>query len=91
MLIRIKSRNVESSMIDSIDYVSSRSENYSGPENVFGFLRVTFQNQLTYMYEEVPLQSVIDVLTSDSIGSKFNELIKKPNYVFYEDTSFNPN
>ena len=65
--INIIVENIDSTMIDYIHFNSSSQS---------GNLGVTFKNGESYIYGNVRIKSILNVLASSSIGEGFNTYIK---------------
>jgi hypothetical protein len=59
---------VESSTLHSVYW--------SNISNVNGAIRVTFMNGKRYRYDNVSSDTFMELITAESIGKKFNEVIK---------------
>lgn len=68
--------NLKSSNISGIRY-----DPIKNPDKAIeiGNLTVTFKNGSQYLYENVPLEVTRKIVSAESIGKAFNELIKADN------------
>lgn len=83
MRVELKVSDIDSSLIDRMEFVWHNDESW-GLTNT-GHLRVTFQNGVRYIYEDVSFALLMAIASSDSIGKTFNEAIKNGDYKFYKD------
>lgn len=67
----LKSSNISSIRYDPIGNTDKAIE--------IGNLTVTFKNGSQYLYENVPLEVTHKIVSSESVGKAFNELIKVDN------------
>lgn len=68
---------VTSSNIQEVSFVYNPNT-----KDKLGSLTVEFKSGLTYVYSQVPLEVVEQVISAESVGKAFNELIKKGGYKF---------
>jgi len=93
MRIHIRTSDVQSSNIDSMEYLWYSSDNSAlAEEQPFslksqGFLRVTFQNRSRYVYENVPFDVWLNIVISDSQGEAFNSSVKSGGFKYYKEGS----
>lgn len=64
--------NVKSSNIRSIFFSASYEDGVRITD--LGELEIVFRNGSRYVYHDVPMSSVIDLTTSESVGRRFNSL-----------------
>lgn len=62
--------------------VSSRSLRAIGYDPDAQALEVEFQNGSRYRYEQVPAETVAELLAADSLGRYFNQVFKARNFPY---------
>lgn len=83
MRISLAASNIDSSSIERIEFLVHNTDRYMSRAD--GHVRVTFQNGSRYVYENVSAQTVIDVLSADSIGFAFNKAIVNGGYRYEKE------
>jgi hypothetical protein len=69
-----------SSNVKQIHYIAEEKDNeklLDYPWVMVGELRVKFNNDARYVYHQVPMKHVVEILMSESYGATFNSLIVK--------------
>ena len=84
MRVKVDISDIQSSLIKSMEYVWY-SEEESIKMKSEGHLRVHFQNDSIYIYEDVPLVIVLNIAAADSVGENFNFFIKNESYRYYKE------
>jgi len=79
MLIDFKASDIDSSNIKRVEFRNEMTKSWSTDSK--GYVRITFKNDSRYIYKDVPFIEVINMITSESVGSFFNRVISK-NYSF---------
>jgi len=93
MRIHIRTSDVQSSNIDSIEYLWYSNDNSALADDQIlklkskGFLRVTFQNRSRYVYEDVPFDVWLNIVTSESQGEAFNSSVKSGGFKYRKEGS----
>lgn len=88
MKVEVNITDIQSSTIKEMEYLwYSEDDNFKLRSE--GLLRVTFQNDRVYVYENVPLIIVMNIAASDSAGESFNFFIKSHNYNYIAENSGN--
>lgn len=89
MNLKMKVSEVDSSTISSIEWARFNIDVIDDINKITGFLRVTFKNNVRYVYKDVPLVKALAVLNPSgnnySVGSNFNEHIKSANYEYTKE------
>lgn len=75
MIVKFEASDLDSSNIDSLEYIYSTDKREWRMKQE-GSLLVTFSGGQKYVYEDVPFIKVMAVISDESVGSTFNDLIK---------------
>lgn len=80
MLVDFKVSEINSSNIKRVEFRNFSENGWSADSK--GHMRITFQNNQAYIYEEVPFTEVLNLVGSESVGSYFNKNIARADYKF---------
>lgn len=80
MKLEIQAVEFKSTNIKSIEFLTSSDENLKLDDK--GDLLVTFQTSKRYVYYDVPFSMVIDLITAESLGKRFNTTILSNNFKY---------
>ena len=71
-----ESNGSEVHMFATVESSTLQSVYWSNISNIKGSLRVVFTNGKRYRYDDVSSSTFMELITAESIGKKFNEIIK---------------
>lgn len=77
MKFEINVEDIDSSRISNLTYQSLTDKGISVKND--GELKVTFCNGSVYLYKNVTIANVIDLVLADSVGSAFQKIILSKN------------
>lgn len=75
MIVKFEASDLDSSNIDSLEYIYSTDKREWRMKQE-GSLLVTFSGGQKYIYEDVAFIKVMAVISDESVGGAFNDLIK---------------
>jgi hypothetical protein len=75
MIVKFEASDLDSSNIDSLEYVYTTDKREWRMKQE-GSLLVTFSGGQRYVYEDVAFMKVMAVIADESVGTAFNDLIK---------------
>jgi hypothetical protein len=84
MRFEIEAADLDSSNLKKIEYLSSTDGVLKLDDK--GELIITFQTGKKYVYYDVPVNVVIDLVSSESLGKKFNSTIRSSTFRYKQLT-----